>query len=88
MNGTSITRTILGLLAASVYAAAGCEDASPSTPCVDGPPQGCAAAQDFDVCEDPTCTAVYACDNGRWVFDRACPRHEPSDAGDGASSGG
>jgi hypothetical protein len=67
----------IGALAAAVGAAADCEDGSPALPCVNAPPGGCPADDGADVCADPSCDAVYACQDGRWVFDRACSAPRP-----------
>jgi hypothetical protein len=68
--------TLYGIIAVVVScnlgAVAGCEDTTPALPCVDAPPTGCPDDFGADVCQDPACSAVYSCDNGKWTFVRAC----------------
>ena len=61
---------------------------SPPTPieCTDVPDGGCPQDNGANVCEDPSCNAVYDCVGGKWVFDKACPAH-PHDASTGPDSG-
>jgi hypothetical protein len=62
-----------------------CEDTSPATPCVNIPANGCPEEDGLDVCQDPMCASAYACQNGKWVFDKTCP---PRDGGAGDGDGG
>jgi hypothetical protein len=68
--------------AVAVALAGGCEDGSPPPPCVNVPPGGC-PDNGADACKDPSCAAVYACDNAQWVLTRTCSRR-PSDGGQDA----
>jgi hypothetical protein len=75
----------LGFLLTAVAAAAACEDGSPDTPCVQPvPPGACPADGTVDVCSDPGCSAIYACQGGTWKLDHTCP----ANAQDGGADGG
>jgi hypothetical protein len=62
----SLTFTMLCLLGA-------CRDAPPPAQCQDIPTAGCPEDNGADACSDVTCAAVYACQDGTWVFRRTCP---------------
>ena len=67
---------------------AACSSPPTPTPCSDVPAGGCPQDNGADVCQDPSCDAVYDCVNGKWAFDRACPAHPrdaSADAPDGAT---
>lgn len=71
-----------GSLGAILLFACSSDDAT-ATPCKDIPDGGCPLSHGI-ACEDPSCAAVYACINGSWSFDHACPAREggaPVDAG-------
>jgi hypothetical protein len=61
--------TILALVA---LGAAACDSTPPPRLCDDVPAGGCPLSNGV-ACEDPTCQAVYACNDGVWSFDHACP---------------
>jgi hypothetical protein len=65
------------------------DDAATVEPCNDIPPGGCPLSNGV-ACEDPSCTAVYACRANRvWELDHVCPPHEggapEASSGDGGS---
>lgn len=64
-----------------LFSIAACEDGTPSVPCVNVPPSGCPQYAGVDVCQDPSCDAVYACEAGRWKLDHRCPART-ADGGD------
>jgi hypothetical protein len=66
---------------------AACSDTPPPAQCHDIPAAGCPVDNGADACRDPTCAAVYTCQNGSWVFDHACPGYSP-DAAPGAVDAG
>jgi hypothetical protein len=63
---------LVSLGAGAACLALSCEDTSPPVPCVNAPPGGCPEDFGANVCEDPSCHAVYVCKDGNWVFDRTC----------------
>ena len=66
---------LTGVLAvtACILVFLGCDDTPPPESCVDIPDEGCPEDEDADVCEDVTCSAVYACNGGVWSLAYACP---------------
>ena len=74
----------LALVTATAFtAAAGCTQATPSaTPCRNIPPNGCPLLPDDSQCTDRTCAAAYACTDGAWTLEHACPGFDagPADA--------
>jgi len=56
-----------------------CDNEPTPVACTDVPDGGCPEDNGADVCQDPTCAAVYECTNSGWVFQQACPPH-PHDA--------
>lgn len=79
-------------LAAGVVVAA-CDNPPTPVACTGVPAGGCPQDNGADVCSDPSCEAVYACNSGRWTLSQKCPPH-PREAGaadasvDAAESGG
>jgi len=74
-----VTRTVLvsGFVAGALAAVMSCsDDAATIEPCDDIPPGGCPLSNGV-ACQDPSCTAVYACRANRvWQLDHLCPPHE------------
>jgi hypothetical protein len=79
-------RSLLSLVAVLV-AVTSCDSVPTPAPCVDVPDGGCPEDNGADVCEDPTCAAVYECVSGAWVFQQQCPPH-PHDASADVSEAG
>jgi hypothetical protein len=71
----ALAAAALAVVAASVVVAA-CSD-QPIKSCRNIPAGGCPLAGGAE-CQDPSCTAAYACDSvdGTWVFDHACPARD------------
>jgi len=66
----------LGLAAA----APACSQPAPSASCHDIPAGGCPVDNGADACQDPTCAAVYWCQDGSWSLAHACPGYSPDAA--------
>jgi hypothetical protein len=77
---------LLLALALPWVAVAACSDMPPAD-CRDIPAAGCPVDNGADACEDPTCAAVYTCQNGGWVLDHACPGYVPDAGADGGDAG-
>lgn len=57
-----------------------CDNPPEQTTCVNVPDGGCPLDNGANVCQDPTCNAVYACGaDGGWILQQVCPPH-PHDA--------
>jgi hypothetical protein len=74
-----------GLLVALVVALlvptlGACNSLAVPPSCADIPDGGCPEDNGAQVCADPTCNAVYVCDDGNWSYVMACPAH-PHEAG-------
>jgi len=79
----------LGVAAVCTFGWVGaCEDGTPALPCVDAPATGCPEDYGADACRDPACSAVYTCDNGKWVFVRACSSADAAVDATGARDSG
>lgn len=66
---------LLAVLAAGVLFIA-CEDGTPPQHCQNIPAGGCPLSG-ANACEDPSCSAVYACRaDGTWLLDHACGPHD------------
>jgi hypothetical protein len=68
-------------IAAVVFASVNgaCVSNSPASTCADIPQGGCPLTSGADVCIDPSCIAVYACNqNGSWSLDHECPARDAS----------
>jgi hypothetical protein len=67
-----------------------CDQSDPiATPCRDIPANGCPLLEDDSECNDPSCAAAYACVDGEWSLERACPGFDagtPREAGADAGS--
>jgi hypothetical protein len=63
---------LAGCVVTCLACLAACTDTPPHGSCSNAPPDGCPEDFGADVCLDPSCDAVYACDNGRWTFVRMC----------------
>jgi hypothetical protein len=80
------TTLALGLLLAA------CKDTPPPAQCGNLAAPACPEDNGADVCSDPTCASVYACQSGTWSFLKDCPAYDPEagahpiEAGDDASS--
>jgi hypothetical protein len=79
---------LLGVLTVPVLGIWGC----PSLPletCGEIPPDGC-PVQSGGTCADPTCAALYTCENeiGTWVSVQACPQHGTGGGGSGGGGAG
>jgi hypothetical protein len=74
------TGSLLVLMTLAVLVAGACDTTPVPAACTDIPDGGCPEDNGATVCVDPTCDAVYACSNGKWVFVQKCPPH-PDDAG-------
>ncbi len=97
MSRTVLVSCVVAGALAAVIACSSCTD-DPATvePCNDIPAGGCPLSNGV-ACEDPSCTAVYACRANRvWELDHVCPPHEAGaaeasseagEAGDAASDG-
>jgi hypothetical protein len=59
---------------------AACTDTRPPSSCGSVPPNGCPEDFGADVCQDPSCNATYACDDGRWSFVRMCGARDVTNA--------
>ena len=67
-------RTTAFSLVIALTGAVGCDQGNPiATPCRDIPANGCPLLADDSECDDPCCAAAYACTNGAFAFDHACP---------------
>jgi hypothetical protein len=72
-----------------------CDSEPDSTTCVDVPDGGCPLDNGANVCQDPSCNAVYECSpDGGWILKQVCPAHphdastdapDAADAGEGGS---
>ena len=69
-------RAALGIL----LDVASCKDTPPPAACGDLAPPACPEDNGADVCSDPTCASMYACQSGTWTFVKTCPNYNP-DAG-------
>jgi hypothetical protein len=58
-----------------------CDNTAFPATCSDIPAGGCPEDNGAEVCTDCTCQSVYACDNGKWVFDKDCPPNPCPEAG-------
>jgi hypothetical protein len=80
----ALTLAVLSFLVA-------CDSTPTPTPCYDVPDGGCPEDNGANVCMDPSCAAVYACEDGHWKLSQTCPPHPhdgsapPADAGGEAS---
>jgi hypothetical protein len=83
MKSASLLLSLGAALGALLALDVACDDTSTAAACVDIPANGCPDDDGADVCQDPTCSSAYSCQNGKWVFDRSCPPHDG-----GASDGG
>jgi hypothetical protein len=92
-----IKETCVLVLVTALTAAACTETIPNTTPCRNIPAQGCPVLTNDTECDDPSCAAAYACDNGTWTFDHACPAFDGghadaslalSDAGSGDAGAG
>ena len=77
MRARAIVLALVALGAAAASLAGGCSDVSPPIACRDIPDGGC-PIQGGVSCQDPSCAALYSCNNvdGGWTFVKTCP---PSD---------
>ncbi len=64
-------------LAAAIFAAVACQTVPVGQGCSDIPGDGCPIDRGGS-CDDPTCSAIYDCNDGQWVLAQVCP---VSDAG-------
>ena len=80
---------IVGALTAAVLAIlASCSDAPTAETCSDIPAGGCPLSNGV-ACQDPACTAVYACrPNKVWELDHACPPHDGGVPAEASSEAG
>lgn len=69
-----------------------CDSVPSEVQCHDVPDGGCPVDNGANVCQDPSCDAVYACVNGKWNLQQVCPPrpHDasppPADAGEGGAA--
>jgi hypothetical protein len=72
-------RRVLAILALPVVgallAAPACSNPPVQAACQDLAAPGCPTEFDADVCMDPECASVYACDNGTWSLVQTCPNY-------------
>lgn len=60
--------------------ASACDSAPTPAPCHEIPDGGCPVDNGANVCQDPSCDAVYACVDGAWQLEQTCPPR-PHEAG-------
>lgn len=75
------------LVLACLLFASACDSVPTETPCHAVPDGGCPVDNGANVCEDPSCDAVYACVDGGWSLRQVCPPH-PHDAAPASVDGG
>ncbi len=73
VRGRPRLRWLAPLTALIAVVAGGCNNDPVPQPCTGIPAGGCPVDHGADVCVDPTCSAVYACENAAWVLTRKCP---------------
>jgi hypothetical protein len=87
--GTVRLRPVIALavpiVALGLVLAAACDDTPEATACHAIPERGCPIVATVDACQDPSCGALYACNDGVWQLDHVCPARaaDAGDAGDG-----
>jgi hypothetical protein len=74
----------LGVVATVVVVTATCQGIPDGATCDDIPDGGCPTDRGGS-CADPTCSAIYLCNNGLWSLGQICP---PYDAGSGGGGVG
>jgi hypothetical protein len=79
-------------VAGALLAAPACSNPPVQAVCQDLAAPACPTEFDADVCMDPECASVYACDNGAWSLVTTCPNYSaeagvhPVEAGPEAAS--
>ncbi len=72
---------VTGALVATASVAASCRDVQVEEPCGALPDRAACPASRGGTCADRECSAIYACEERRWVLLAECPGTHGADAG-------
>lgn len=76
-----------GALVASATAASSCQGLPEGETCSDIPDGGCPIDRGGS-CADPTCDAIFLCNNGLWSLETKCPAQQVPEGGTGSGGSG